>query len=53
MTDTMRERFNAVAVDLLDDDPQAVVVLAVIGSSGFPSDVRDRFCGRIIDVGIR
>lgn len=52
-TDTMRERFNSVTRDLLTNDPQAVLVLAAIGSdafsSGLPSDARSR----VIDVGIR
>ena len=53
MTDTMRSRFNSVAVDLLASDERSVIVLAAIGSSGFSADVKAEFGNRIIDVGIR
>ena len=52
-SDSMRDRFHAVASDLLRSDPSAVVVLAAIGSSRFPADLRAEVGHRIIDVGIR
>src|SRR4051812_46827391 len=51
--DSMRERFYAIAPDLLDDNPSAVMVLAVIGSGYLDPDARARLAGRIVDVGIR
>lgn len=53
MSDTMRARFNSAVVDLMGDDPLAVVVLAAIGASGFSAETHRRFRGRIIDVAIR
>lgn len=53
MTDSMRERFNSVTVDLLRSDPRAVVVLAAIGSGAFGSDLPADIRARVIDVGIR
>ena len=52
-SDSMRERFHAVVPDLLQTDPDTVVVLAAIGASRFPADVRAEFRDRIVDVGIR
>jgi transketolase len=52
--DTMRDRFNAVVVSLLEDDPLTVVVFAVIGRGALEmAGALDRFEGRVIDVGIR
>jgi transketolase len=54
MSDTMRQRFTSVVGDLLKEDPQTVVVLAVIGHGLFAErGLLDRYPGRIIDVGIR
>jgi transketolase len=50
--DTMRERFSAVASRLLDEDPRAAVVLAVISSDRF-TDAARAHPDRVIDVGIR
>lgn len=52
--DTMRERFTAVATDLLDKDPRMAVVLADIGVAGFrESGSIGRHPHRVINVGIR
>jgi transketolase len=52
--DTMRDRFNSVAVNLLEYDPRTVVVLAVIGRGELEmADGFERFADRVIDVGIR
>jgi transketolase len=52
--DTMRDRFNSVAVSLLEDDPKTVLIFAVIGHGALDmSTDLDRFGDRVIDVGIR
>ncbi len=50
--DTMRERFAAVASQLLDDDPRLAVVLAAISADRF-EDAARAHPDRVIDVGIR
>jgi transketolase len=50
--DTMRERFESVASELLDLDPRVAVVLADIGTSGF-EPARRRHPDRVINLGIR
>jgi transketolase len=50
--DTMRERFTAVASELLDEDPRLAVVLAVISGDRFKGAARVH-PDRVIDVGIR
>jgi transketolase len=51
--DSMRERFYAIVPDLLDDNPSAALVLAVIGSGYLEPRTKARLADRIIDVGIR
>ena len=51
--DTMRERFYRIAPDLLDENPGAALVLAVIGSGYLDPRARARLAHRIVDVGIR
>jgi transketolase len=53
MTDTMRDRFRSVALDLLETDPQAVLVLAAIGADAFGHRLPDDVRRRVVDVGIR
>lgn len=54
MSQTMRDRFHEVALDLLVGDPDAVVVLAAIGASRFQSEAATAGVDeRVIDVGIR
>lgn len=50
---TMRDRFYGIVPDLLDDEPQSALVLAVIGSGYLDPRARARLGDRIIDVGIR
>ena len=50
--DTMRERFTAVASELLDEDPRLAVVLAVLSAERFTEAARAH-PRRVIDVGIR
>jgi len=50
--ETMRERFVAVASELLDDDPRTVVVLADITGAQF-EPAAGRHPDRVINVGIR
>jgi transketolase len=50
---TMRDRFYEVVPSLLDDEPRAALVLAVIGAGYIDRGARDRLGDRIIDVGIR
>jgi len=50
--DTMRERFESVTSELLDQDPRVVVVLADIGADAF-EPARQRHPGRVINLGIR
>jgi transketolase len=51
--DTMRERFYRLVPDLLDENPQAALVLAVIGGGYLDPRARARLADRVIDVGIR
>ena len=52
--DTMRERFYATAVELLDTNQDIAVVTAVIGAHEFVvSGAKRRHPDRVIDVGIR
>jgi transketolase len=52
--DTMRERFYATAVELLDEDDRIAVVTAVIGAQEFVvSGAKRRHPNRVVDVGIR
>lgn len=51
-TETMRDRFGAVASRLLDEDPRVAVVLAEIGRDAFTGAAR-RHPDRLINVGIR
>jgi transketolase len=51
--DTMRERFYSLVPDLLDENPAAVLVLAVIGDGYLDPRAHARLDDRIIDVGIR
>jgi transketolase len=51
--ETMRERFYRIVPDLLDDEPAAALVLAVIGAGYLDPRERARLAGRVIDVGIR
>jgi transketolase len=51
--DTMRERFYRLVPDLLDEHPDAALVLAVIGAGYLDPRARTRLAARIIDVGIR
>lgn len=52
--DTMRGRFNTVVVSLLEDDPKAVAVFAVIGRGALEMTPGfERVADRVIDVGIR
>jgi transketolase len=51
--DTMRERFYRLVPELLDDNPDAALVLAVIGSGYLDPRARARLAARIVDVGIR
>jgi transketolase len=48
----MRQRFERIASDLLDDDPRLAVVLADIGTGGFAA-ARQRHPDRVINLGIR
>lgn len=50
--DTMRDRLAPTLTRLLDEDPRAAVVLAVVGADGF-AEARRRHPDRVIDVGIR
>ena len=51
---SMRERFNTVVVSLLEDDPKAVAVFAVIGRSALEATPGfGRVADRVFDVGIR
>jgi transketolase len=50
---TMRDRFYALVPELLDDEPRAALVLAVIGAGYLDPVDRARLGDRIIDVGIR
>ncbi len=50
--ETMRERFVAIATELLDSDPQIAVVLADITASQF-APAATRHPDRVINVGIR
>jgi transketolase len=50
---TMRDRFYAIAPELLDDEPRAALVLAVIGAGYLDPREKRRLGARIIDVGIR
>lgn len=52
-TDTMRERFYRLVPDLLDEHPDAALVLAVIGAGYLDPRARLRLAQRIVDVGIR
>jgi transketolase len=51
--DTMRERFYRLLPQLLDDNPEAALVLAVIGHGYLDPRARARLAARIVDVGIR
>ena len=52
--DTMRDRFTAVATELLDTDPRIVLLLADIGTDRFAaSGAAQRHPGRLRNVGIR
>ncbi len=52
--DTMRERFTAVTVDLLDTNPRVALVLADIGVAQFrQAGVIARHPDRVLNVGIR
>jgi transketolase len=51
--DTMRERFYRLLPELLDDNPDAALVLAVIGHGYLDPRARARLAARIVDVGIR
>lgn len=54
MVETMRDRFTAVAGDLLDTNPRAALVFADIGLDRFePAGILDRHPERAINVGIR
>ena len=46
--DSMRERFYAIVPDLLDDNPSAALVLAVIGSGYLDPRTKARLADRII-----
>lgn len=48
----MRERFTAVASELLDEDPRLAVVLAAISADQFRA-AKQRHPDRVIDLGIR
>jgi transketolase len=50
---TMRDRFYGIAPSLLDSEPTAALVLAVIGAGYLDPRERRRLAGRIVDVGIR
>ncbi|GAA1225035.1 transketolase [Kitasatospora nipponensis] len=50
--DTMRERFTAVATDLLDQDPRTALVLADIGAAAFQGAAAAH-PDRVLNVGIR
>jgi transketolase len=50
---TMRDRFYEIAPSLLDDEPSAALVLAVIGAGYLDPRERARLRERVIDVGIR
>ena len=51
---SMRDRFAAVATDLVDTDPRAVIVLADIGVSRFvEAGLVQRHPARVLNVGIR
>jgi transketolase len=50
---TMRDRFYALLPELLDDEPRAALVLAVIGAGYLDPRERARLGDRIINVGIR
>src|SRR6185437_14630019 len=50
---TMRDRFYEIAPSLLDDEPRAALVLAVIGAGYLDPRERRRLRERIVDVGIR
>ncbi len=51
---TMRDRFDEVVVDLLDEDPSAVLVLAAIAAGRvLPAARRRGVADRVVDVGIR
>jgi transketolase len=52
-TSTMRDRFYELVPELLDDEPRAALVLAVIGAGYLDRRERARLGDRIIDVGIR
>ena len=51
--ETMRDRFYRLVPELLDDEPRAALVLAVIGADYIDRAERARLGHRIIDVGIR
>ena len=51
--ETMRDRFYRLVPELLDDEPRAALVLAVIGADYIDRAERARLGPRIIDVGIR
>ena len=52
--ETMRDRFTAVATDLLDTDPRIVLLLADIGTDRFKdSGATSRHPGRLRNLGIR
>ena len=51
--DTMRERFYSLVPELLDENPTAALVLAVIGGGYLDPRAHARLRKRIIDVGIR
>ena len=52
--DTMRDRFTAIATELLDTDPRIVLLLADIGIDRFAaSGAAQRHPGRLHNVGIR
>jgi transketolase len=50
---TMRDRFYQIVPSLLDDEPNAALVLAVIGAGYIDRRARARLRERIVDVGIR
>jgi transketolase len=50
---TMRDRFYQIVPSLLDDEPTAALVLAVIGAGYLDRRARARLSERIVDVGIR
>lgn len=52
--ESMRDRFTAVAGELLDSDPQVALLLAEIGTDRFARDgLAARHPGRLLNVGIR